>query len=57
MITLDWVYIFAGLTFAAFSTLTVLDRARQYLERAIAAGLHRSRVSRSPRCKCKRIQA
>ena len=26
MITLDWVYIFAGLTFAAFSTLTVLDR-------------------------------
>jgi len=26
VITLDWVYIFAGLTFAAFSTLTVLDR-------------------------------
>ncbi|HYC96434.1 DUF979 domain-containing protein [Brevundimonas sp.] len=26
MITLDWVYIFAGLTFAAFSVLTVLDR-------------------------------
>ena len=26
MITLDWIYIFAGLTFAAFSTLTVLDR-------------------------------
>ena len=26
MITLDWVYIFAGLTFAAFSTLTVFDR-------------------------------
>ena len=26
MITLDWVYIFAGLTFAAFSVLTALDR-------------------------------
>ncbi|HYC75167.1 DUF979 domain-containing protein [Brevundimonas sp.] len=26
MITLDWVYIFAGLTFAAFSVLTMLDR-------------------------------
>lgn len=26
MITLDWVYVFAGLTFAAFSSLTVLDR-------------------------------
>ncbi len=26
MITLDWVYIFAGLTFTAFSSLTVLDR-------------------------------
>ena len=26
-------------------------------ESAMAAALHRSRVSRSPRCKCKRIQA
>ena len=26
MITLDWVYIFAGLTFAAFSVLTAFDR-------------------------------
>jgi len=26
VITLDWVYIFAGLTFAGFSVLTVLDR-------------------------------
>ena len=26
MITLDWVYIFAGLTFAAFSILTMFDR-------------------------------